>query len=310
MLVKPYETYQTFDSEGNPIDTEKKSIIQGLTDLGYQFDGLTMGYPGGEPDWLYYKDLTELTEKNLLKSFSKKGKPLVKKAETFGIRLKKLKREELSIFKNITKETSERREYSDKSLEYYEHFYDSFGEQAEFLIASLNFSEYMSKLQGEQSKLEEILDKLRLDLSKNPHSEKKQNQLREYSSQFETFEVRKAEARNLIEKYGEEDIVLAGSLFVYMPQETTYLFSGSYTEFNKFYAPALLQKYIMLESIKRGIPKYNFLGIQGIFDGSDGVLRFKQNFNGYIVRKAGTFRYHPSPLKYKAIQLFKKILGR
>ena len=91
-----------------------------------------------------------------------------------------------------------------------------------------------------------------------------------------------------------------------MPQETTYLFSGSYTEFNKFYAPALLQKYVMLESIKRGIPKYNFLGIQGIFDGSDGVLRFKQNFNGYIVRKAGTFRYYPSPLKYKAIQLLKK----
>ncbi|PHP25150.1 peptidoglycan bridge formation alanyltransferase MurN [Streptococcus pneumoniae] len=310
LLVKPYETYQTFDSEGNPIDAEKTSIIQALTDLGYQFDGLTTGYPGGEPDWLYYKDLTELTEKNLLKSFSKKGKPLVKKAETFGIRLKKLKREELSIFKNITKETSERREYSDKSLEYYEHFYDSFGEQAEFLIATLNFSDYMSKLQGEQSKLEEILGKLRLDLSKNPHSEKKQNQLREYSSQFETFEVRKAEARDLIEKYGEEDIVLAGSLFVYMPQETTYLFSGSYTEFNKFYAPALLQKYVMLESIKRGIPKYNFLGIQGIFDGSDGVLRFKQNFNGYIVRKAGTFRYHPSPLKYKAIQLLKKILGR
>ena len=284
LLVKPYETYQTFDSQGNQIEAEK--------------------------NWLYYKDLTKLTEKNLLKSFSKKGKPLVKKAETFGIRLKKLKREELSIFKNITKETSERREYSDKSLEYYEHFYDVFGEQAEFLIASLNFSDYMSKLQGEQSKLEEILDKLRLDLSKNPHSEKKQNQLREYSSQFETFEVRKAEARDLIEKYGEEDIVLAGSLFVYMPQETTYLFSGSYTEFNKFYAPALLQKYVMLESIKRGIPKYNFLGIQGIFDGSDGVLRFKQNFNGYIVRKAGTFRYHPSPLKYKAIQLFKKILGR
>ena len=310
LLVKPYETYQTFDSEGNPIDVKKKSIIQGLTDLGYRFDGLTTGYPNGEPDWLYYKDLTDLTEKNLLNSFSKKGKPLVKKAETFGIQLKKLKREELSIFKDITRSTSERREYSDKSLEYYEKFYDSFGDQAEFLIATLNFSEYLSKLQSEQAKLEEILDKLRLDLSKNPHSEKKQNQLREYSSQFETFEVRKAEARDLIEKYGDEDVVLAGSLFVYMPQETTYLFSGSYTEFNKFYAPAVLQKYVMIESIKRGIQKYNFLGIEGVFDGSDGVLRFKQNFNGYIVRKAGTFRYYPKPLKFKAISLIKKLLRR
>ena len=310
LLVKPYETYQTFDSDGNAISDEEKGIITTLTDLGYQFDGLTTGYPNGEPDWLYYKDLTDLTEKNLLNSFSKKGKPLVKKAETFGIQLKKLKREELSIFKDITRSTSERREYSDKSLEYYEKFYDAFGDQAEFLIATLNFSEYLSKLESEQAKLEGILDKLRLDLSKNPHSEKKQNQLREYSSQFETFEVRKAEARDLIEKYGDKDVVLAGSLFVYMPQETTYLFSGSYTEFNKFYAPAVLQKYVMLESIKRGIQKYNFLGIEGVFDGSDGVLRFKQNFNGYIVRKAGTFRYYPKPLKFKVISLIKKLLRR
>ena len=67
---------------------------------------------------------------------------------------------------------------------------------------------------------------------------------------------------------------------------------------------------MMLETIKRGIPRYNFLGIQGIFDGSDGVLRFKQNFNGYIVRKMGTFRYYPNPLKYKLISLIKKLLGR
>ena len=310
LLVKPYETYQTFDSDGNATSDEEKGLITTLTGLGYQFHGLTTGYPGGEPDWLYYKDLSGLTDKTLLNSFSKKGKPLVKKAETFGIQLKKLKREELSIFKDITRSTSERREYSDKSLEYYEKFYDAFGDKAEFLIATLNFSEYLSKLESEQSKLAEKLDKLRLDLSKNPNSEKKQNQLREYSSQFETFEVRKAEASDLIEKYGDEDVVLAGSLFVYMPQETTYLFSGSYTEFNKFYAPAVLQKYVMLESIKRGIQKYNFLGIEGVFDGSDGVLRFKQNFNGYIVRKAGTFRYYPRPLKFKVLRLIKKLLRR
>ena len=310
LLVKPYETYQTFDSEGNAIDVKKKSIIQGLTDLGYQFDGLTTGYPNGEPDWLYYKDLTDLTEKNLLNSFSKKGKPLVKKAETFGIQLKKLKREELSIFKDITRSTSERREYSDKSLEYYEHFYDSFGEKAEFVIAILNLGEYIQNLIHKQKELSEKIATSLLLLEQYPDSAKKKKEHKELASQFETFEVRKAEARDLIEKYGDKDVVLAGSLFVYMPQETTYLFSGSYTEFNKFYAPAVLQKYVMLESIKRGIQKYNFLGIEGVFDGSDGVLRFKQNFNGYIVRKAGTFRYYPKPLKFKAISLIKKLLRR
>ena len=66
----------------------------------------------------------------------------------------------------------------------------------------------------------------------------------------------------------------------------------------------------MTESIKRGIPFYNFLGIMGIFDGSDSILRFKQNFNGFIIRKMGTFRYYPNPLKFKLLQLIKKILRR
>ena len=310
LIVKPYETYQTFDSNGQPSSPERPELIQELTDLGYEFDGLQTGYPGGEPDWHYVKDLTGLTEKDLLKSFSKNGKSTVKKASTFGIQLKKLKRDELNIFKEITSATSERREYSDKALDYYQDFYDAFGNQADFMIATLNFQDYLQHLQNDQKKLEQKIKKLEADLEKNPQSEKKHNQLREFSSQFESFETRKAEAQKLIDKYGTEDQVLAGSLFIYTPQEATYLFSGSYPEFNKFYAPALLQEYVMKEAIKRNIPFYNFLGITGQFDGSDGVLRFKQNFNGYIVRKMGTFRYYPQPLKFKLLRLLKQLLRR
>ena len=310
LVIKPYDTYQTFDSDGNPTSEEQTHFMDTLKKLGYQHDGLTTGYPGGEGDWHYVKDMEGITEKNLLKSFSKKGKPLVKKAKSFGIELKRLNRDELQLFKDITSSTSDRRDYQDKTLDYYQTFYDSFGDNADFMIATLNFHHYYTNLEKDQGKLAQKIEKLQKDLEVNPNSEKKQNQLREFSSQFDTFEVRKKDAKEYIEKYGDQDVILAGSLFVYMPQESTYLFSGSYTEFNKFYAPAVLQEYMMLETIKRGIPRYNFLGIQGIFDGSDGVLRFKQNFNGYIVRKMGTFRYYPSPLKYKMISLIKKLLGR
>lgn len=310
LIVKPYETYQTFDTNGQATTPEKKEVISELTELGFEFDGLQTGYPNGEPDWHYIKDLTGLTEKNLLQSFNKNGKATVKKANTFGIQIKKLKREELEQFKKITSATSNRREYSDKSLDYYQDFYDAFGEQADFMIASLNFQDYHRHLQENQEKLAQKIQKLTNDLEQNPASEKKKNQLRELNSQFDSFETRKSEAQHFIDKYGEKDQVLAASLFIYTPQEVTYLFSGSYPEFNKFYAPALLQEYIMREAIKREIPLYNFLGITGIFDGSDSVLRFKQNFNGSIVRKMGTFRYHPNPLKYKLIQLIKKILRR
>ena len=310
LVIKPYDTYQTFDSDGNPTSEEQTHFMDTLKNLGYQHDGLTTGYPGGEGDWHYVKDMEGITEKNLLQSFSKKGKPLVKKAKSFGIELKRLNRDELQLFKDITSSTSDRRDYQDKTLDYYQTFYDSFGDKADFMIATLNFHHYYTNLEKDQAKLAQKIEKLQKDLEVNPNSEKKQNQLREFSSQFDTFEVRKKEAKEYIEKYGDQDVILAGSLFVYMPQESTYIFSGSYTEYNKFYAPAVLQEYMMLETIKRGIPRYNFLGIQGIFDGSDGVLRFKQNFNGYIVRKMGTFRYYPRPLKYKMISLIKKLLGR
>lgn len=310
LVIKPYNTYQSFDSDGQPISEEKKHLIKDLTDIGYTHDGLTIGYPGGEGDWHYVKDMSGITEKDLINSFSKKGKPLVKKAKTFGIKLKKLKRDELQIFKDITSSTSDRREYTDKSLEYYQQFYDAFGDQAEFMIATLNFQDYFDRLNEGQAKLYQQKEQLYKRHAENQNSAKLHRQANELNHQIETFEVRKQEAKDFIEKYGSQDVVLAGSLFIYAPQESTYLFSGSYTEFNKFYAPALLQEYVMLETIKRGIPRYNFLGIMGIFDGSDGVLRFKQNFNGYIVRKMGTFRYYPSPIKYKVISLLKRLLGR
>lgn len=178
------------------------------------------------------------------------------------------------------------------------------------MVATLNFDDYLTNLRHSQDRLKQGMAKLEADLAKNPRSEKKQNQLRELSSQFDTFQVRVAEAQELIIKYGKKDVPLAGSLFVYTPQEAVYLFSGSYPEFNRFYAPALLQEHVMLRAIEKGISCYNFLGIMGEFDGSDGVLRFKQNFNGYITRKMGTFRYYPKPFKYKVIQAIKAILGR
>ena len=310
LIVKPYDTYQSFDNHGNPNDDEKPELISCLTDLGYSYDGLQTGYPGGEPDWHYVKDLSGLTPETLRKSFSKKGRPLVNKTNSFGIKVRKLTRDELHIFKEITASTSERREYTDKPLDYYEAFYDSFGDKCEFVIATINFQDYLKNMQAGHDKIAADLAVLNQKIAEGVNSSKVNKQKAQLDKQISTFDVRLKEAKELIQKHGSEDVVLAGSLFVYTPQEAVYLFSGSYTEFNKFYAPVALQEHVMMEALKRGINFYTFLGIQGIFDGSDGVLRFKQNFNGYIVRKMGTFRYYPRPMLHKIIAIAKKILRR
>lgn len=310
LIVKPYDTYQSFDNHGNPNDDEKPELISCLTDLGYSYDGLQTGYPGGEPDWHYVKDLSGLTPETLRKSFSKKGRPLVNKTNSFGIKVRKLTRDELHIFKEITASTSERREYTDKPLDYYEAFYDSFGDKCEFVIATINFQDYLKNMQAGHDKIAADLAVLNQKIAEGVNSAKVNKQKAQLDKQISTFDVRLKEAKELIQKHGSEDVVLAGSLFVYTPQEAVYLFSGSYTEFNKFYVPVALQEHVMMEALKRGINFYTFLGIQGIFDGSDGVLRFKQNFNGYIVRKMGTFRYYPRPMLHKIIAIAKKILRR
>ena len=289
-ILKPYDHYQVFDSNGNPTEEEQKQLLQSLLDLGYQFDGLQVGYPGGEPVWHYLKDLTDFDAKSLLKSFNKNCSRNITTALNYDISIRNISREEIPQFKQIIEETGKRQGFEDKSLDYYYDLYDTFGKNAEFLIAEINTADALAYLDQKISLL-------------NPSS-------KQYEQQLQKLEKQKTLVRETLADETAETVPLACALIIYNPSEVTYLFGGSYTKYQKFSAAFLIQYHAMKRALEKGITLYNFLGIQGVFDGSDGVLRFKQNFNGYIVRKMGTFRYYPNPLKYKMISLIKKLLGR
>ena len=289
-ILKPYDHYQTFDSNGNPTEEEQKQLLHPLLDLGYQFDGLQVGYPGGEPVWHYLKDLTDFDAKSLLKSFNKNCSRNITTALNYDISIRNIRREEIPQFKQIIEETGKRQGFEDKNLDYYYDLYDTFGKNAEFLIAEINTADALAYLDQKISLL-------------NPSS-------KQYEQQLQKLEKQKTLVRETLADETAETVPLACALIIYNPSEVTYLFGGSYTKYQKFSAAFLIQYHAMKRALEKGITLYNFLGIQGIFDGSDGVLRFKQNFNGYIVRKMGTFRYYPNPLKFKALSLIKRLLGR
>lgn len=289
-LLKPYDHYQVFDSNGNPTEEEQKQLLHSLLDLGYQFDGLQVGYPGGEPVWHYLKDLTDYDAKSLLKSFNKNCSRNITTALNYDISIRNISRDEIPQFKKIIEETGKRQGFEDKSLDYYYDLYDTFKDNAEFLIAEINTADALAYLDQKISLL-------------NPSS-------KQYEQQLQKLEKQKTIVRETLADETAETIPLACALIIYNPSEVTYLFGGSYTKYQKFSAAFLIQCHAMKRALEKGITLYNFLGIQGIFDGSDGVLRFKQNFNGYIVRKMGTFRYYPNPLKFKTLSLIKRILGR
>ena len=290
LVIKPYDTYQTFDSDGNPTSEEQTHFMDTLKNLGYQHDGLTTGYPGGEPVWHYLKNLNGVDSKTLLKSFNKNCSRNITTALNYDISIRNITREEIPQFKQIIEETGKRQGFEDKSLSYYYDLYDSFGPNAEFVVAEINSTVALAHLDQKISLL-------------NPSA-------KQYEQQLQKLEKQKNIVRETLAGKESETVPLACALIIYTPSEVTYLFGGSYTKYQKFSAAFLIQYHAMKRALEKGITLYNFLGIQGIFDGSDGVLRFKQNFNGYIVRKMGTFRYYPRPLKYKMISLIKKLLGR
>ena len=290
LVIKPYDHYQTFDSDGNPISEEQSHFLDTLKNLGYQHDGFQTGYPGGEPVWHYLKTIKGDDSKSLLKSFNKNCSRNITTALNYDISIRNITREEIPQFKQIIEETGKRQGFEDKSLSYYYDLYDSFGPNAEFVVAEINSTAALAHLDQKISLL-------------NPSS-------KQYEQQLQKLEKQKNIVRETLAGKGSETVPLACALIIYTPSEVTYLFGGSYTKYQKFSAAFLIQYHAMKRALEKGITLYNFLGIQGIFDGSDGVLRFKQNFNGYIVRKMGTFRYYPSPLKYKMISLIKKLLGR
>lgn len=290
LVIKPYDTYQTFDSDGNPTSEEQTHFMDTLKKLGYQHDGLTTGYPGGEPVWHYLKNVNGVDSKSLLKSFNKNCSRNITTALNYDISIRNITREEIPQFKQIIEETGKRQGFEDKSLSYYYDLYDSFGPSAEFVVAEINSTAALTHLDQKISLL-------------NPSS-------KQYEQQLQKLEKQKNIVRETLAGKESETVPLACALIIYTPSEVTYLFGGSYTKYQKFSAAFLIQYHAMNRALEEGITLYNFLGIQGIFDGSDGVLRFKQNFNGYIVRKMGTFRYYPSPLKHKLISLIKKLLGR
>lgn len=290
LVIKPYDHYQTFDSDGNPISEEQRHFLDTLKNLGYQHDGFQTGYPGGEPVWHYLKTIKEADSKSLLKSFNKNCSRNITTALNYDISIRNITREEIPQFKQIIEETGKRQGFEDKSLSYYYDLYDSFGPNAEFVVAEINSTAALAHLDQKISLL-------------NPSA-------KQYEQQLQKLEKQKNIVRETLAGKESETVPLACALIIYTPSEVTYLFGGSYTKYQKFSAAFLIQYHAMKRALQKGITLYNFLGIQGIFDGSDGVLRFKQNFNGYIVRKMGTFRYYPHPLKYKMISLIKKLLGR
>ena len=305
--INPTLIYKERDIDGNIVaNGEDNSIaVDNLKKLGYKHAGFINYYDYSlQNRWSFELPLKNQTEESLLKTMNGNTRRAIKKAEHLQVKIRELKKGELSIFKDIMNSTSDRRNFKDESLAYYEKMYDAFKakDEIKYMLAYVNLDDTLKTLNED---LNDLNEKSERALAHN-----KIGQHKEYASQMEEIKNRIEEVESIKETNGNI-INLASAMFMIYGKEIMYFHSGSYKEYFSFFGQYLIQWEMIKYAIKLKKEIYNFYGIKGVFDKKDpdyGVYLFKKGFTGRVVEYIGDFYLPLSPYYY--IQKFLNFIRR
>ena len=97
-----------------------------------------------QPRWMHVIDTKNKTLDDIMKDMESKTRQILRKNEKCGITIREIKKDELKIFKDIMKHTSDRREFIDRPLSYYENMWKYLQEEGiiKIMLAEINFDKY------------------------------------------------------------------------------------------------------------------------------------------------------------------------
>ena len=289
LIIDPYIVNVSRDMDANEIDgVDNRDVRKYLEELGYRYNE-----DGEQVKWCYCLDINGKSSEELFNEMRPSTRNNINKTiSKFKLSIRTLERNQLAEFKKITSDTCERRDFMDKTLEYYQDMYDFFGDDVTFKICELNCDTYIKSLEEEN----EILKRRVEELSDSSSNKKKKETMRK---DIENNLKKIDDTKNLKKKKGNI-IPLSAAMFVLYGDEIVYLFSGSYEELMKFCGQYRLQWEIIKYAADHGYKRYNFYGIQDVFNpqGKDyGVYEFKKGFGGYVEELLGSFIL---PLSFEA----------
>lgn len=281
LIIDPYIPNVSRDMDANEVEgIDNRHVRTYLESLGYKYNE-----DGAQVKWCYCLDINGKTSEELFNDFRSSTRNNINKTNSkFKLNVRTLTKEQLPEFKKVTSDTCDRREFSDKSLTYYENMYDSFGDDVTFKICEINLDTYLEVLEEEVNtftiKIEELSD--------SSSNKKKKEEMRK---NIENNKKKIEETKKLKEEKGCV-IPLSAAMFMLYGDEIVYLFSGSYAEYMSFCGQYRLQWEIIKYAADNGYKRYNFYGIQDVFNpnGKDyGVYEFKKGFGGYVEELLGSF---------------------
>ena len=281
LIIDPYIVNVSRDMNANIIEgIDNREVRTYLEELGYKYNEF-----GEQVKWCYCLDINGKSSEELFNEMRPSTRNNINKTLTkFKLNIRTLKRDQLDEFKKITSDTCDRREFQDKTLEYYQDMYDFFGDEVTFKICELDCDNYIQSLEEENSILKRKVE----ELSDSASNKKKKEVMRK---DIENNLKKIDDTKKLKEEKGNV-IPLSAAMFILYGDEIVYLFSGSYEELMKFCGQYRLQWEIIKYAGDNGYKRYNFYGIQDVFNpqGKDyGVYEFKKGFGGYVEELLGSF---------------------
>ena len=192
--------------------------------------------------------------------------------------------------------TSDRREFVDRPMSYYERMWDTLYDSGilKIRIAEIDFDLYEKNTKEEQN---EIKNSLEDRIKKYENNELKMNE-KKYNSHNKQDEERIKQLDKQLEKIKEykkeygNNTTLGGILFLVYGNEVLSLYGGSEAKLMQFQSAYTLHFDGVKYACENGYKRYNFYGITGDFRESNplyGLYLFKKSFGGNVVELIGEF---------------------
>ena len=306
--IDPYVEYQEHDNNGNIIENgfNNNNCIENLKKLGYKHFGFNLMQDTLQPRWMHVIDTKNKTLDDIMKDMESKTRQILRKNEKCGITTREICKEELPLFKDIMQHTSDRREFVDRPLSYYEAMWDSLHDSGilKILIAEIDFDTYKKNTQDElntnKKELEERIKKKENNLLKM-NDKKYEQSNKQNKDAIKRLETQLEKIEDLKKEYGSKKI-LGGILFLIYGNEVLSLYGGSDDKLMQFQSAYTVHFAGIKYAVENNYSKYNFYGITGDFRTENplyGLFLFKKSFGGHVSELIGEFDYIISPFWYK-----------
>lgn len=310
--IDPFVEYQEHDNNGEIVEDgyNNKVAVNNLKSLGYKFFGFNLMQDTLQPRWMHVIETKNKTLDDVMKDMESKTRQILRKNEKCGITTREITRDELPIFKDIMKHTSDRREFVDRPLSYYEAMWDALHDSGilKILIAEIDFDLYEKNTREEKEEHEKDL--------KDRIYKKEKNILKMNDKKYEASNKQDKEAINRLEKqldkikelkkeYGSKEI-LGGILFLIYGNEVLSLHGGSHAKLMQFQSAYTIHFAGVKMAVENNYNRYNFYGITGDFRKENplyGLYLFKKSFGGHVVELIGEYDLVVSKFWYTAYNL-------